>query len=587
MSEFAKLMRLASEHTARVEASLKAKKPRSTAPTATPKRTTTTPSRLDERAYRDAEQRVNRLVQATSSELSRLQRPVPTERSRPATSGTTSSLKRKVPVVSGSHASASSSSMVNTPDKRLRPAVTTRGTSGGVTPSRASPMRTKKLSEPRTYSAQPTRSRTSIGKLSYSQLLDMADTSVPKTLSPSATAATKPVGRPLSNQSTLSPRTTPASHRNNGLVPQSHTDPVRRMTSRPGQPPSRTARTSIVTPPAKSLMLRNSPSMSNFPTRKRTLGPAPTELIPLNKTKRDRRSIEEVQADLREKRLAKLDRPLSSPATRIRETVTPRITSGKQPASSRTRPHTSPLGSPPTRAKFAGKKPPSRLPDPDVETRAPQKRPPTLARRPSPGSASNDPRGGDRVLPLASRSRARTVRPLNTTSFSSSTTTTSARSTVSQKKPPSEAQYGSKRPPVATTTQARSRAPLPRPTYPGRRKLRYEEDDDEEVDSDLEDFIVDDEDEVEELDDRYTRRPTGLAKKDRSKEELSSVLKDVFGYDKRRFANQPDYDSDDMEVSAHSLRMEEACSARIARLEDEREEELERLALERKKLRRK
>ncbi|KAJ1967956.1 hypothetical protein IWQ62_001540 [Dispira parvispora] len=578
MSEFAKLMRLASEHTARVEASLKPKKPRSTAPASKG----STSSKLDQRAYRDAEQRVNRLVQTTSSELSRLQRPVPTERSQPATS----SLKRKTPAASGSHASASSLSKVNTPDKRSRPAATSRVTSG-VTPSRATPMRTKRPSEPSTLTP-PARSRAPVGKLSYSQLLDMADASVPKSSSRHAAPATKPAGRPLSNRPTSSPRTTPVSQRNNGLISHSNTDPARRVNSLSSQPPSRTARTSLVTPPAKNPMLRNATPMSSATTRKRTSGPAPTELIALNKSKRDRRSIEEVQADLRKKRLAKVDRPVANPVARTRETVAPRTTSGKQPASSRARPLTSPLGPPPTRAKFAGKKPPSSLPGRDVETRVPQKRPPSISQRPNSGSAYRDPRDEDRALPGASRPRARAVRPLDTPS---STTSASVRSTVSQKKPPPKTQYGSKRPPVVADPRAKSRAPLPRPTYPGRRNLHYEDDDDEEVDSDLEDFIVDDEEEEEEegigyyddeVDDRYAR-PTRGVKGDRSKQELSSVLKDVFGYDKRRFANQADYDSDDMEVGAHALRMEEARSARIARLEDEREEELERLALERKR----
>ncbi|ORX89129.1 hypothetical protein K493DRAFT_358621 [Basidiobolus meristosporus CBS 931.73] len=67
---------------------------------------------------------------------------------------------------------------------------------------------------------------------------------------------------------------------------------------------------------------------------------------------------------------------------------------------------------------------------------------------------------------------------------------------------------------------------------------------------------------------------------------ISSIIGQLFGYDRSRYANER-YSDDDMEASISDLRKEESRSAKIARLEDEREEELERLEQERLRARKK
>ncbi|KAK9728240.1 hypothetical protein K7432_001183 [Basidiobolus ranarum] len=67
---------------------------------------------------------------------------------------------------------------------------------------------------------------------------------------------------------------------------------------------------------------------------------------------------------------------------------------------------------------------------------------------------------------------------------------------------------------------------------------------------------------------------------------ISSIIGQLFGYDRSRYANER-YSDDDMEASITDLRKEESRSAKIARLEDEREEELERQEQERLKARKK
>ncbi|KAI9296083.1 hypothetical protein K502DRAFT_364440 [Neoconidiobolus thromboides FSU 785] len=66
-----------------------------------------------------------------------------------------------------------------------------------------------------------------------------------------------------------------------------------------------------------------------------------------------------------------------------------------------------------------------------------------------------------------------------------------------------------------------------------------------------------------------------------AKKNISSIIGSLFGYNRNKYRN--DFSDDDMEVSASRLRAEESRSARIAREEDEMEEELERQRLERLK----
>ncbi|ORX82246.1 hypothetical protein K493DRAFT_342231 [Basidiobolus meristosporus CBS 931.73] len=70
------------------------------------------------------------------------------------------------------------------------------------------------------------------------------------------------------------------------------------------------------------------------------------------------------------------------------------------------------------------------------------------------------------------------------------------------------------------------------------------------------------------------------------KGNISSIIGQLFGYDRSRYVNER-YSDDDMEASMTDLRKEESRSAKIARLEDEREEELERQEQERLRARKK
>ncbi|OZJ06442.1 hypothetical protein BZG36_00590 [Bifiguratus adelaidae] len=109
--------------------------------------------------------------------------------------------------------------------------------------------------------------------------------------------------------------------------------------------------------------------------------------------------------------------------------------------------------------------------------------------------------------------------------------------------------------------RARREGRAPRPIHAERG--RYEE---EEEDSDLADFIADD-DEEEDLEGNY-----------------SSVISKMFGYNRNRYKDEA-FSDDDMEADASQLRREEMRSARLAREEDKREEERERLEAERAKQR--
>ncbi|KAJ9054773.1 hypothetical protein DSO57_1010648 [Entomophthora muscae] len=64
---------------------------------------------------------------------------------------------------------------------------------------------------------------------------------------------------------------------------------------------------------------------------------------------------------------------------------------------------------------------------------------------------------------------------------------------------------------------------------------------------------------------------------DYAKKNISSIIGNLFGYDRSKYRD--DLSDDDMEVSASRVRAEESRSARLGRLEDEREEALERQRL--------
>ncbi|KAG1466705.1 hypothetical protein G6F56_004635 [Rhizopus delemar] len=100
-----------------------------------------------------------------------------------------------------------------------------------------------------------------------------------------------------------------------------------------------------------------------------------------------------------------------------------------------------------------------------------------------------------------------------------------------------------------------SRLPLPR---------RYREE--EEVDEELDSFIVDDEDE-----DDYYRGPR--------KNSYSDEISKIFRYDRSKYSNEPIYSDDDMEANAGDVLREEKRSERLAKREDliEEQKELERL----------
>jgi protein SPT2 len=75
-------------------------------------------------------------------------------------------------------------------------------------------------------------------------------------------------------------------------------------------------------------------------------------------------------------------------------------------------------------------------------------------------------------------------------------------------------------------------------------------------------------------------------KRRHSEQVVSSVIQQLFRYDKRKYATErySDEDSDDMEATTADLRREEQRSLKIAKEEDEREAELERQEMEKRKL---
>jgi len=76
-----------------------------------------------------------------------------------------------------------------------------------------------------------------------------------------------------------------------------------------------------------------------------------------------------------------------------------------------------------------------------------------------------------------------------------------------------------------------------------------------------------------------------LIDEDYAKNNISSIIGSIFGYDRSKYRD--DFSDDNMEVSASRVRQEELRSARIGREEDELEEELERQRLERIRQRKK
>ncbi|RKP26875.1 SPT2 chromatin protein-domain-containing protein [Syncephalis pseudoplumigaleata] len=71
-----------------------------------------------------------------------------------------------------------------------------------------------------------------------------------------------------------------------------------------------------------------------------------------------------------------------------------------------------------------------------------------------------------------------------------------------------------------------------------------------------------------------------------TRHDYSSVIQSIFGYNRHKYIDD-DSDVDDMEASIHDIKREETHSTRVAREEDEREAELERLEMERIAARRK
>ncbi|KAI8327440.1 SPT2 chromatin protein-domain-containing protein [Choanephora cucurbitarum] len=137
------------------------------------------------------------------------------------------------------------------------------------------------------------------------------------------------------------------------------------------------------------------------------------------------------------------------------------------------------------------------------------------------------------------------------------------------KRPPMD----SKRPPAP---QPRRMPFSGRPLDPHARravpKRRPRDEEEEDLDQDLAEFIVNDEDDDDEGDGYADfRRPR--------KNSYSDEISKIFRYDRNRYANEPVWSDDDMEANASDVLREEKRSERIARREDliEEQKELERL----------
>ncbi|KAJ1906841.1 hypothetical protein IWQ60_011991 [Tieghemiomyces parasiticus] len=558
---------MADEHTSRVQSDLQAKQRRPASASTRPTRPTPPgPRRTDARAFNSELDQAARIAEATARELRDLGRPRP----KAPSSGKEGGSERRV-------ASSSSAAKAQRADGRWTASTPDRSRTQGTAGHRARP-----ASPPPRESPMAAKVRTA-AKMSYTELMKHAPES-----------HAKPVRRPLPTVDERhkvvdpTPRTpvaaTTTSKATNG-APASAAKP-NGMTAPPNRPGALYMPKRVPAAAAVANRARATPSGRPVASSGRSAKPLPStrtvpaDLIPLHKSKRDRRSIEEVQSDLKRRRVD--DVPTRAPP-RARSVSPPPVRERPPPSTT-----------PPSRshARFAGKKPPtSSVAEP---THVAQKRPPTVPRGRSPVSrVSRPPTGPAREppRPVAGKKLPR-----------STTTTTPTRPTVSQKKPPTRpagAQYGGKRPPVGRDADGRApvarkrppsgpAAPL-RPSYPGQRRLdrhRYPNEEDEE-DSEMDDFIVSDEDEMEEDDIALRRRRRDNRSRRGSGEDVSSVLKDVFGYDRRRYANRgyEEDSADDMEADARAVRQEEARSARLARQEDAAEEERERQELERKRRR--
>ncbi|RKP39273.1 SPT2 chromatin protein-domain-containing protein [Dimargaris cristalligena] len=573
MSDFAKLMRLADEHTNRVQSNIQQRSKRPAPPTqrvpptgtprGLPNRSRPLPdlaeaTRIAEEATREFQQIRNAprpKPKPSAASASQRERAAPSSRAAPRNGST----EPRIPASSAARRPGASSTSSPAPSN-LVPA--------------------------RRPAAESLARNTAAVKMSYSELLKHASDKLGPAAQHKPAHAPIPIrDKPKLSNGSLSKPTRPgepasSARKSNLFMPPK----VSSQRPRPAPVDARRSTLPASTRPVASATVPSSYSTAPGRPLARMAPPArtmPTDLIPLSKAKRDRRSIEEVQSDLKRRRTAAApDRPLSPPPNR-RPTPSP---IQRRPAPLRDAPPSA-IGAtlPRPHAKYAGKKPPSSGSSVASKT-VPQKRPPTATAASRSYRADADdwdrPRSGTNGVKRPYPDQPSSRRPPHSpVALSRAATTARPRPTVSQKKPPSSAvsrapaQYGGKRPPTSARP-APSRAPPPRLSYPGQRRPQGRgevgpahayRDDEEEYESDLDSFIVDDEDEGN---------------------DVGSVLKDVFGYDRSRYQNYPDDDDiDNMEADARSVRLEEARSARLARQEDQEEEERERLQTEAKRRR--
>jgi protein SPT2 len=102
-----------------------------------------------------------------------------------------------------------------------------------------------------------------------------------------------------------------------------------------------------------------------------------------------------------------------------------------------------------------------------------------------------------------------------------------------------------------------------------------DEEEEDEYDSEMEDFIDDDTDVEEESSGKRKRHSEGVP-------SYSKMIRNMFGYDPTKYADESDDDLANMETNFHSLQKEESRSLRHGMLED-REEELREREMERKR----
>ncbi|KAJ1975890.1 Protein SPT2 [Dimargaris xerosporica] len=540
MTDFRKLMRMASEHTAQVETEYARKQRRNPPPVSINPRQMLQSSSQPSLSLKDLQQRTAKVIQETRREL----------RQKPSVTRTPSATTRAPNASDNSQrVPAKSSATTASPAPRSFGKAPTKRTATAVRPRQSlnttrSPIDSNR--QPNT-TTPPAKDRVARARMSYSDLLKQA---------PDRLDVRRPATMRASSQ----------------LATDNHTKPLAKTTNpalAASAKPQRTAAaltSARKTKPAHSLVRK--------PVIPRRAAPEPAlDLVPLKRAERDRRTIEEVQLASRRKRQA------TASATHEASSASSAARSARQPPKRPRARSPSPIvESRQPRPRYAGKKVPSATLS-EHPSRVPQKRPPT--------TANGAP--GKRPAPLTSttpKSKASNARPRVHANGPS----------ASPSRRPSGYQYGGKRPPTGsaqTIRPVRRVAPPPRPNYPGRRSLddvRSGYADDDEYDSDLDDFIVDDDEDSDGQGYGSGRKRSSAYADDNDSDDeqhqVSSVLKDLFGYDRSKYANGADDDDDDMETSAHTLRLEEARSARIARQEDEREEELERQAEEQRRRRR-